>query len=98
QRVLRDVSTIDVSAELFGKRWALPVGLGPVGLSGLYARRGEVPAAQAAAAANVPFTLSTLSACSIAEVAAAEPGFWFQLYIVKDREVGAELIAGAHAP
>src|SRR5215204_1024076 len=57
QRVLRDVSNIDLSAELFGKRWALPVGLGPVGLSGLYARRGEVQAAKAAAVANVPFTL-----------------------------------------
>jgi len=97
QRVLRDVSTIDVSAELFGKRWALPVGLGPVGLSGLYARRGEVQAAKAAAAANVPFALSTLSACSIAEVAAAEPGFWFQLYIVKDREFVADMIARAKA-
>jgi L-lactate dehydrogenase (cytochrome) len=95
QRVLRDVSTIDTSAELFGKRWALPVGLGPVGLSGLYARRGEVQAARAAAAAGVPFALSTLSGCSIGEVAAAEAGFWFQLYIVKDRGFVAEMIARA---
>jgi len=95
QRVLRDVSSIDLSVELFGKRWAMPVGLGPVGLSGLYARRGEVQAARAAAAAGVPFALSTLSACSIAEVAAAEPGFWFQLYIVKDRGFVADMIARA---
>ena len=95
QRVLRDVSAIDVSAELLGKRWAMPVGLGPVGLSGLYARRGEVQAAKAAAAAGVPFALSTLSACSIAEVAAAERGFWFQLYIVKDRGFVGEMIARA---
>src|SRR5438309_1276178 len=95
QRVLRDVSSIDLSTELFEKSWALPVGLGPVGLSGLYARRGEVQAARAAAAANVPFTLSTLSACSIEEVAAAEPGFWFQLYIVKDRGFISEMIARA---
>jgi L-lactate dehydrogenase (cytochrome) len=95
QRVLRDVSSIDLSTELFEKRWALPVGLGPVGLSGLYARRGEVQAAKAAAAASVPFTLSTLSACSIEEVAAAEPGFWFQLYIVKDRGFVADMIARA---
>jgi L-lactate dehydrogenase (cytochrome) len=95
QRVLRDVSSIDLSAELFGKRWSLPVGLGPVGLSGLYARRGEVQAARAAAAAGVPFALSTLSACSIGEVAAAEPGFWFQLYIVKDRGFVADMIARA---
>src|SRR3954452_18813498 len=95
QRVLRDVSTIDLSIDLLGKRWSLPVGLGPVGLSGLYARRGEVQAARAAAVANVPFTLSTLSACSIDEVAAAERGFWFQLYIVKDRGFVADMIARA---
>src|SRR4051794_30059842 len=64
QRVLRDVSDIDLSTELFGRRWSMPVGLAPVGLSGLYARRGEVQAARAAAAADVPFSLSTLSACS----------------------------------
>jgi L-lactate dehydrogenase (cytochrome) len=96
QRVLRDVSAIDTSTELFGERWALPVGLGPVGLSGLYARRGEVQAARAAAAAGVPFTLSTLSACPIAEVARAAP-LWFQLYIVKDRDFTREMIAQAKA-
>jgi L-lactate dehydrogenase (cytochrome) len=94
QRVLRDVSSIDLSAELFGKRWSLPVGLGPVGLSGLYARRGEVQAAKAAAAAGVPFALSTLSACSIGEVAQAAP-LWFQLYIVKDRGFVSDMIARA---
>ena len=103
QRVLRDVSNIDLSTELFGRSWSMPVGLGPVGLSGLYARRGEVQAAQAAAAAGVPFSLSTLSACSIEEVARAAPGpstslrtgFWFQLYIVKDRGFVADMIARA---
>jgi L-lactate dehydrogenase (cytochrome) len=95
QRVLRDVSTIDLSTELFGKNWAMPVGLGPVGLSGLYARRGEVQAARAAAAANVPFALSTLSACSIDEVARAAP-LWFQLYIVKDRGFVSDMIARAN--
>src|SRR5688500_15404053 len=94
QRVLRDVSSIDLSAELFGARWTMPVGLGPVGLSGLYARRGEVQAARAAAAAGVPFTLSTLSACPIGEVSAAAP-LWFQLYIVKDRGFVREMIAQA---
>src|SRR3982750_635085 len=54
QRVLRDVSTIDLSAELFGQKWAMPVGLGPVGLSGLYAKRGEGQAAKAAAGARRP--------------------------------------------
>ena len=96
QRVLRDVSDIDVSSHLFGQRWAMPVGLGPVGLSGLYARRGEVQAAKAAAAADVPFALSTLSACSIGEVARAAP-LWFQLYIVKDRGFVSDMIARAEA-
>ncbi|GAA4725523.1 L-lactate dehydrogenase [Sphingomonas lutea] len=96
QRVLRDVSAIDTSTELFGQRWSLPVGLGPVGLSGLYARRGEVQAAKAAAAAGVPFTLSTLSACPIAEVARAAP-LWFQLYIVKDRDFTRDMVAQAKA-
>ena len=91
QRVLRDVSTIDLSTELFGKRWAMPVGLGPVGLSGLYARRGECQAAKAAAAAGVPFTLSTVSACSLGEVAAAGHVPWYQLYFVKDRGFVGEL-------
>jgi L-lactate dehydrogenase (cytochrome) len=94
QRVLRDVSNIDLSTEVFGQRWAMPVGLGPVGLSGLYARRGECQAAKAAAAAGVPFALSTLSACSIGEVAKVAP-LWFQLYIVKDREFVRDMIARA---
>lgn len=95
QRVMRDVSSIDLTTELFGKSWKLPLGLGPVGLAGLNARRGEVQAARAAAAAGVPFSLSTLSACPIKEVAAAEPGFWFQLYIVKDRGFVSDMIARA---
>jgi L-lactate dehydrogenase (cytochrome) len=94
QRVLRDVSSIDLTAELFEQRWAMPVGLGPVGLSGLYARRGECQAAKAAAGAGVPFTLSTLSACSIGEVARSAP-LWFQLYIVKDRGFVSDMIARA---
>jgi L-lactate dehydrogenase (cytochrome) len=95
QRVLRDVSEIDLSTELLGKRWAMPVGLGPVGLSGLYARRGEVQAAKAAAAAGVPLALSTLSACSIDEVARGAGAPWFQLYIVKDRGFVSDMIARA---
>ena len=85
QRVLQDVSNIDLSAALFGNRWAMPVGLGPVGLAGLYARRGEVQAAKAAAAANVPMALSTVSGCSLREVAASGHVPWYQLYFVKDR-------------
>ena len=95
QRVLRDVSAIDLSTELFGQRWAMPVGLGPVGLSGLYARRGEVQAAKAAKAAGIPLALSTLSACSIDEVAKGAGAPWFQLYIVKDRGFVSDMIARA---
>ena len=97
QRVLRDVSKIETSTELFGKSWSLPVGLGPVGLSGMYARRGEVQAARAAAAANIPLCLSALSICSLEEVAAAYPGIWCQLYFVKDRSFAADLIERAKA-
>lgn len=96
QRVMRDVSAIDLSTELFGKSWAMPVGLGPVGLAGLNARRGEVQAARAAAAAGVPFALSTVSACSIGEVAAgSSQPFWFQLYMIRDRGFMREMMAQA---
>ena len=86
QRVLRDMSELDLSTTLFGERLAMPVVLGPVGLAGMYARRGEVQAAQAAAARGVPFTLSTVSVCPIEEVAPAiDRPMWFQLYVLKDR-------------
>lgn len=97
QRVLRDVSRIDLGTELLGKRWSMPVGLGPVGLSGLYARRGEVQAARAAAAADVPFTLSTVGACSLREVAASGHVPWYQLYFLKDRGFVATMIETAKA-
>ena len=93
QRVLRDVSNIDLRASLFGQEWAMPVGLGPVGLSGLYARRGEVQAARAAAGANVPMVLSTVSGCSLREVAASSGHVpWYQLYFIKDRGFVADMI------
>jgi L-lactate dehydrogenase (cytochrome) len=95
QRVLRDVSSIDLATTLFGHEWSMPVGLGPVGLSGLYARRGEVQAARAAAAAGVPFALSTVGACSLREVAASGHVPWYQLYFVKDRAFVAAMIETA---
>lgn len=95
QRVLRDVSAVDLKASLLGQEFDLPVGLGPVGLAGLYARRGEVQAARAAAAANVPQILSTVSACSLREVAASGRAPWFQLYFIKDRAFVADLVATA---
>ncbi len=98
QRVLRDVSARDVGTTLFGRRLAMPVILGPVGLAGLNARRGEIPAARAAAAAGIPFCLSTVSVCAIAELRAATPiPFWFQLYMLRDRAFMADLLARAAA-
>ncbi len=93
QRVLRDISTIDLSTELLGERLAMPVALGPVGLSGMYARRGEVQAARAAHAAGVQFALSTVSCCPLAEVArGTSKPIWFQLYVVKDRGFMREMM------
>ena len=87
QRVLGEVGTVDLSTELFGEKLDLPVALAPVGLTGMYARRGEVQAARAAASRGVPLTLSTVSVCPIEEVqrAVSRP-IWFQLYVLKDRE------------
>jgi len=97
QRALRDASKLNTRAEMLGASWALPVGLAPVGLAGTYARRGEVQAARAAEAAGVPFTLSTVSVCTIEEVRAALQGpFWFQLYMLKDRGFVRELLSRAH--
>jgi L-lactate dehydrogenase (cytochrome) len=96
QRVLRDVSVLELSTNLFGQKVALPVVLAPVGLAGLNARRGEVQAARAAESAGVPFCLSTVSACPLEEVARGitEP-FWFQLYMIRDRAFMRDLLAQA---
>jgi L-lactate dehydrogenase (cytochrome) len=97
QRVLRDVSTVTLKTKLFGRRLAMPVGLGPVGLAGMNARRGEVLAAAAAAAADVPFALSTVSVCSLAEVVPVGANCWFQLYALRDRAFLRDLLAEARA-
>jgi len=96
QRVLTDVSTLDLSTTLFGHRLAMPVALAPIGLAGMNARRGEVQAARAAEAAGIPFCLSTVSACPLSEVArhVADP-FWFQLYMIRDRGFMRDLMARA---
>lgn len=96
QRVMRDVSALDLSTTLFGQPLSLPLALAPIGLAGLYARRGEVQAARAAEQAGVPFSLSTVSACPLAEVrrGTTKP-FWFQLYMIRDRGFMRELLAQA---
>jgi L-lactate dehydrogenase (cytochrome) len=93
QRVLRDVSHLTLSTTVFGRDLSMPVILAPVGLAGMYARRGEAQAARAARSAGVPFSLSTVGVGSIAEVAAAAQPPWFQLYMMKDRGFMAELLA-----
>lgn len=86
QRVLNDMSALSLQTTLFNETLSMPVVLGPVGLCGMYARRGEVQAAKAAAAHGIPFTLSTVSVCPIEEVAPAiARPMWFQLYVLKDR-------------
>ena len=86
QRVLRDMADLSLETELFGQTLAMPVALAPVGLTGMYARRGEVQAARAADSRGIPFTLSTVSVCPIEEVAPAiKRPMWFQLYVLRDR-------------
>lgn len=98
QRVLRDVTRREQSTEVLGQPLALPVILGPVGLGGMFATRAEVSAARAAEAAGVPFVESTVSICSIEEVAAATSAPpWFQLYVMRDRAYAEDLMARAAA-
>jgi L-lactate dehydrogenase (cytochrome) len=96
QRVLKDVSNIDTATQLAGEPAAMPVILAPVGMAGLYARRGEVQTVRAANAKNVPFTLSTVGICTLDEVAAAaSQAFWFQLYMIRDRATVRNLLERA---
>lgn len=86
QRILRNVDNLSLKTTLFGKEQDMPIILSPVGLTGMYARRGEVQAAKAAANKGIPFCLSTVSVCPIEEVASQSPqSIWFQLYVLKDR-------------
>jgi L-lactate dehydrogenase (cytochrome) len=98
KRVLRDVSTRRLATTVLGEEIALPVILAPVGFGGMFARRAEVQAARAAERAGIPFCESTLSICSVEEVAAAvRRPLWFQLYVMKDRSYAEDLMARAQA-
>lgn len=98
QRVLNDVSDIQLGSELFGRHAASPLALAPVGLTGMYARRGETQAARAAASKGIPYCLSTVSVCSLEEVAAQSPNpIWFQLYVLRDRGFMREVLEKAKA-
>lgn len=86
QRVLCGAGEPTLATTILDASWAMPVALGPVGATGMYARRGEVQAARAASRAGIPYTLSTVSVCSIEEVASQASGaLWSQLYVLKDR-------------
>ncbi len=98
QRVAVDMSNRSTRSTMVGQAVAMPVALAPTGLTGMQHADGEILAARAARAFGVPFTLSTMSICSIEDVAEhAGTGFWFQLYMMKDRAFMSRLIARAKA-
>ncbi|SEH81658.1 MULTISPECIES: alpha-hydroxy-acid oxidizing protein, partial [unclassified Leifsonia] len=97
--VLRDVSVVDTSCEIWGGPSALPFGIAPTGFTRLMQTEGEVAGAGAAGAAGIPFTLSTLGTTSIEEVKAVNPEGrnWFQLYVMRQREISYGLVERAAA-
>jgi L-lactate dehydrogenase (cytochrome) len=98
QRVAKDISKRSISSDMLGERQRMPVALAPTGLTGMQHADGEILAAQAAEEFGVPFTLSTMSICSIEDVAAhTRKPFWFQLYVMKDRDFISALIQRAKA-
>jgi L-lactate dehydrogenase (cytochrome) len=98
QRVLVDVSQRDLATTIVGEKVSLPLALAPIGLCGMQHGDGEILACRAAQAAGIPFTLSTMSICSIEDVAkAVGKPFWFQLYVMKDRGFIRALIERAAA-
>jgi L-lactate dehydrogenase (cytochrome) len=98
QRILVDVSKRDMKTTILGETSALPLILAPVGLLGMQHGDGEIYACRAAQAAGIPFTQSTMSICSIEDIAAAvDKPFWFQLYVMKDRGFIKALIERAIA-
>lgn len=98
QRVMIDVDRRNLATSFIGQPVSLPLAIAPTGLTGLQYGGGEILGARAAAEAGIPFTLSTMSICSIEQVAAAcDTPFWFQMYVMRDRGFTAELIQRAHA-
>ncbi|CAI8843920.1 FMN-dependent L-lactate dehydrogenase LldD [Pseudomonas sp. IT-P294] len=86
QRILKNVETLSLGTTLFDQPLSMPIILAPVGLTGMFARRGEVQAVKAAQNKGIPLCLSTVSVCSIEEVVAqSQQSIWFQLYVLKDR-------------
>src|SRR3954453_7579822 len=98
QRVAVDISNRTLASSMVGQPVSMPVALAPTGLTGMQHADGEILAARAAAKAGVPFTLSTMSICSIEDVAEnTDQAFWFQLYVMRDRDFIDRLIDRAKA-
>ncbi len=97
QRVLRNVDGVSTASELAGKAVRMPLVLAPVGMAGMYARRGEVQGSRAAQRSGVPFATSTVGICSVEEVAANGRAPWFQLYMLRDRALVERLLGRAEA-
>ncbi|MEH6774569.1 MAG: alpha-hydroxy acid oxidase [Cereibacter changlensis] len=98
QKVAVDMSGRSTASEMIGQKVSMPVALAPVGMTGMQAADGEIKAARAAEAFGVPYTLSTMSICSVEDVAAhTTKPFWFQLYVMKDEEFVDGMIARAKA-
>jgi L-lactate dehydrogenase (cytochrome) len=98
QRILVNVDKRDTATTILGEKAALPLALAPIGLGGMMHGDGEIAACRAAQAAGIPYTLSTMSICSIEDVAGAvDKPFWFQLYVMRDRGFIRELIQRAAA-
>jgi L-lactate dehydrogenase (cytochrome) len=98
QRILVDISARDLSTTIIGEKASLPLVLAPVGSTGMQYSDGEIHACRAAQAAGIPYTLSTMSICSIEDVAEnVEKPFWFQLYVMRDRGFVKALIERAMA-
>jgi len=96
QRVMRNVEGVDTRTTLAGHAASMPIALAPVGMAGMFARRGEVQGARAAKTAGIPFTTSTVGICPVEEVAAAiHQPFWFQLYMLRDRDLILKLLQRA---
>ena len=98
QRVARDLSGRVLESTMIGQKVTMPVALAPVGSTGMQSPDGEIKAARAAATFGVPYTLSTMSICSIEDVAAHSPTpFWFQLYVMRDEDFVDAIIERARA-
>jgi L-lactate dehydrogenase (cytochrome) len=95
QRVMVDVSSRKMATTIVGIPTALPIGIAPTGLAGFFHPDGEIHAARAAIAADIPYCLSTVSICSIEDVRAAAGPFWFQIYVMRDRGFTRSLIERA---